>query len=163
MTDDYLASTWITTNESSPVFPRGNEAPALFKRRDFWYALVSENCCYCKEGAKVHAYAGKSPLGPYDYLGEIANGTNPFGGSIATASQQTNVFPVALTSGETVFVWQGDRWQSAPDKLKSHDFTYWYPLQFDDENNDAGTGSTVQKIKWVDSFALDMPESSSIL
>ena len=111
-----------------------------------------ENCCYCKEGAKVHAYSSKSPLGPYDYLGEIASGTNPFGGSIATASQQTNVFPVALTSGETAFVWQGDRWQSAPDKLKSHDFTYWYPLQFDVDNN----GSTVQRIKWVDSFALGL-------
>ena len=31
----------------------------------------------------------------------------------------------------------------------------WYPLQFDDENND----STVQKIKWVDSFALDLKSS----
>ena len=59
------------------------------------------------------------------------------------------MFPVALAN-ETAFVWQGDRWQSAPDKLKSHDFTY-YPLQFD-----AANGSAVQKIKWVDSFGLDL-------
>ena len=151
LTDDYLASTWATTNESSAVFPHGNEAPALFKRDGLWYALVSESCCYCKPGGKVHAYSSASPLGPYDYLGEIAGGPNPFGGSIATASQETNVFPVALANGETAFVWQGDRWQSAPDKLKSHDFTYWYPLQFD-----AANGSAVQKIQWVDSFALDL-------
>jgi len=151
LTDDYLASTWSTTNESSAVFPHGNEAPALFKRGALWYALVSESCCYCKLGGKVHAYSSTAPLGPYDYLGEIASGPNPFGGSIATASQETNVFAVALASGETAFMWQGDRWQSAPDKLKSHDFTFWAPLQFDDNN-----GSTIEKIQWVDSFSLDL-------
>ena len=56
LTDDYLASTWSTTNESSAVFPHGNEAPALFKRNGLWYALVSESCCYRKSGGKVHAY-----------------------------------------------------------------------------------------------------------
>jgi len=71
LTPDYLASTWETTNESSPVFPHGNEAPALFKREGKWYALVSESCCYCKPGGKVHAYSATDPLGPYDYLGEI--------------------------------------------------------------------------------------------
>ena len=71
LTPEYLASTWETTNESSPVFPHGNEAPALFKREGKWYALVSESCCYCKPGGKVHAYSAADPLGPYDYLGEI--------------------------------------------------------------------------------------------
>ena len=113
---------------------------------------VSESCCYCKAGGKVHAYSSKSPLGPYNYLGEIASGANPFGGrgSIVTASQETNVFPVVLASGEVAAVWQGDRWQSAPDKLKSHDFTYWYPLEFDTING------TVKKISWIDSFTLDL-------
>ena len=101
----------------------------------------------------MHAYASTSPMGPYDYLGEIAAGPNPFGGSIATASQQTNVFPVALAGGETAFVWQGDRWQSAPDKLKSHDFTYWYALQFDDGADNA---TTIGNIRWVDSFSLNV-------
>lgn len=53
------------------MFPHGNEAPALFKREGKWYALVSESCCYCKPGGKVHAYSAADPLGPYDYLGEI--------------------------------------------------------------------------------------------
>jgi hypothetical protein len=156
LTDDYLASTWETTNQSSLVFPHGNEAPALFKRKGLWYALVSESCCYCKAGGKVHAYSSKRPLGPYDYLGEITAGPNPFGGTIATASQETNVFPVALASGETAFVWQGDRWQSAPDKLKSHDFTYWYQLQFD-----AANGSSVKRISWVDSFTLELKDAEA--
>ena len=43
----------------------------MFKREGKWYALVSESCCYCKPGGKVHAYSATDPLGPYDYLGEI--------------------------------------------------------------------------------------------
>ena len=156
LTPDYLTSTWEATNQSSLVFPHGNEAPALFKRNDLWYALVSESCCYCKTGGKVHAYSSKRPLGPYTYLGEIAAGPNPFGGTIATASQETNVFPATLASGETAFVWQGDRWQSAPDKLKSHDYTYWYQLQFDDAQ-----GSSVKKISWVDSFTLELKPAAA--
>lgn len=159
LTDDYLASTWSTTNESSAVFPHGNEAPALFKRNNLWYALVSESCCYCQPGGKVHAYSSADPLGPYDYIGEIAAGPNPFSGSIATSSQQTNVFPVRSSSrrsdsgtgsyddDDVVFMWQGDRWQSAPDGLKSHDFTFWKPLEFTKNNS-------ISHIAWADWFTV---------
>ena len=158
LTDDYLASTWSTTNQSSAVFPHGNEAPALFKRGSLWYALVSESCCYCQPGGKVHAYSATKPLGPYDYLGEIAAGPNPFGGDIATSSQQTNVFPVKSSKStnpgvgnpdDVTFMWQGDRWQSAPDKLKSHDFTFWKPLNF------AKNGS-INRIVWADWFTVQV-------
>ena len=149
LTPDYLSSTWESTKETSPVFPHGNEAPALFKRGTLWYALISESCCYCGQGAKVHAYSSPDPMGPYTYLGEIASGSNPFGGSIATSAQQTNVFPVVLSNGETAFMWQGDRWQSAPDHLKSHDFTYWRPLSF-------GVNGSIAPIGWIDSFQLDV-------
>ena len=86
------------------------------------------------------------------FLGKIASDANPFGGSTATASQETNVCPIALASGEVAFVWQGDRWQSAPDKPKSHDFTYWYPLEFDTVNG------TMKKTSWTDSFTLDLKD-----
>ena len=33
----------------------------------------------------------------------------------------------------------GDRWQSAPDRLKAHDFTVWAPVVFDAAGN-ATTG-----------------------
>ncbi len=36
---------------------------------------------------------------------------------------------VADTS-EPVFMWGGDRWQSAPDRFKSHDFLVWVPFYF---------------------------------
>ena len=158
LTPDYLSSTWETTNESSPVFPHGNEAPALFKRKGKWYALVSEGCCYCSAGGKVHAYSAAKPLGPYDYLGEIAAGPNPFPPSvagktpIATSAQQTNVFPVSGADGELSFMWQGDRWQSAPDHLKSHDFTYWDTLSFT-------AAGAIKRLTWRDWVTVEVGEN----
>ncbi len=152
LTPDYLASTWETTNQSSLVFPHGNEAPALFKRNGTWYALVSESCCYCEPGGKVHAYSAKDALGPYAYLGEIAAGTNPQGGKIATSAQQTNVFPVTGSDGSLSFMWQGDRWQSAPDHLKSHDFTYWDILSFTATDE-------IERLTWRDWFTVDVADS----
>jgi hypothetical protein len=154
LTDDYLASTWSTTKEGSEVFPHGNEAPALFKRGNLWYSLVSTSCCYCQAGGKVHAYSSTNPLGPYKYLGEIAGGPNPFGGDVATSSQQTNVFPMRLAGSngssinDTTFMWQGDRWQSALDKLKSHDFTFWEPLKFAEDGS-------IEKLVWADWFTCE--------
>ena len=53
-------------------------------------------------------------------------------------------------AGETTFVYTGDRWSSAPDKLKSHDFQYWYPLAF----NDSVSPPTIEPMKWVDSIII---------
>lgn len=153
LTDDYLSSTWATTSRSSPVFPHGNEAPALFKREGRWFALVSESCCYCEAGGKVHAYSAEKPLGPWTYLGEIAAGPNPLppiSPQIATAAQQTNVFPFQGRDGGVHFMWQGDRWQSAPDRLKSHDYTYWAPLSFT-------TAGAIERLKWRDWFTISLP------
>lgn len=131
LSDDYTYSLYRTTNQTSGVFKKGNEAPAMFKRNGMYYALVSEACCYCQPGGLVYAYMASAPLGPYSYIGEIAAGPNPFHGDVATSSQQTNVFRVpGATPADDQFVWQGDRWQSAPDGLKGHDFTYWSVLEF---------------------------------
>lgn len=146
---DFLSSSWASTGATSGVLPHGNEAPALFKRGPVYWALVSESCCYCREGAKVHAFSAAAPLGPWSYVGEIAAGSNPFNGSVATSSQQTAVFSVTGTSS-TSFMWVGDRWQSAPDRLKAHDFTFWEPLSF------SADGKTVSRLTWQDSVTVDV-------
>ena len=150
---DFLSSSWIATGETSGILPHGNEAPAFFKRAGVYYALVSDSCCYCEQGGLVHSFAAASPLGPYVYLGEIAAGPHPGGapdGRVATEAQQTAVFAVPQAGGESQVIWVGDRWQSAPDRLKGHDFTFWAPLSF------LANGS-IARLTWLDSFELAMP------
>lgn len=43
----------------------------------------------------------------------------------------------------------GDRWQSSPDGIKSHDFTYFFPLSFQADGN-------VTDMRVVDSFQIDI-------
>ena len=51
-----------------------------------------------------------------------------------------------LWHGDTL-VWQGQRWQSAPDRVKDHDYATWLPLEFDSAGN-------IQQMRWRDQFAL---------
>ena len=150
LTADYHESSWAATGDTSGVFPHGNEAPAMFKRGGIYYALISDSCCYCGSGGQVRAFQASAPLGPYAYTGDITVGKNPFGtGDVTTSSQQTNVFRVG-----DQFVWQGDRWQSAPapTRYKGEDFTAWFVLGF-------GEGGVVQNISWVDSISIAVPVS----
>ena len=83
-------------------------------------------------------------------MGEIAAGPNPAGGGIATESQQTNVFrAVNASTGVETFVWMGDRWQSADDHLKGHDYTYWAPVNF------LPNGS-IARLVWEDTVWVDV-------
>jgi hypothetical protein len=67
----------------------------------------------------------------------------PFG------SQQTDVFWYLDSKGDKQFAYVGDHWQSAPDRLKSHDFTVWAPLIFDATGNVSSPG-------FLSSFTIDV-------
>ena len=43
----------------------GLQAPAMFKRGEFYYATFGSCCCYCESGSPVSVYTATSPLGPY--------------------------------------------------------------------------------------------------
>lgn len=147
LTPDYYSSTWITTGDTSGVFPKGNEAPAMFKNNGVYYALISDSCCFCGQGGQVRAFQAAAPLGPYTYTGDITLGDNPFKtGTVTTSSQQTNVFRVG-----NQLIWQGDRWQSAPapTRYKGEDFTSWFVLGFE-------ASGAVSNITWQDSITIEL-------
>lgn len=97
------------------------EAPAMFKRKGIYFALLGPCCCFCAGGAENFIYTSSHPLGPYTRLGSLGN---------AEHAQQNYVFKVPVISGEEVYVWTGDRWKSTPDGQKGHDFQFWQPLNF---------------------------------
>eukprot|EP01113_Clastostelium_recurvatum_P021767 TRINITY_DN2582_c0_g1_i6.p1 TRINITY_DN2582_c0_g1~~TRINITY_DN2582_c0_g1_i6.p1 ORF type:complete len:391 (-),score=89.02 TRINITY_DN2582_c0_g1_i6:82-1254(-) len=60
-------------------------------------------------------------------------------------SQQNYIIKVTSTTGETTYIWTGDRWQQAPDHIKGHEPQYWTPITF---NKDG----TISKMDWIDTF-----------
>jgi hypothetical protein len=100
-----------------------------------------------------------SPLGPwtnssYDVgCAAVPNGATPdvrHCASFATA-QQTGVFNVATPTGN-VQVWHGDRWQTAPDRLKSHDLQYWGVMKWDD----SATPPKLRHLDFQDTFEITL-------
>ena len=105
-----------------------NEGVLMFKRNGTYYVAMGHCCCFCGEGSNVELFAAQSPLGPYASLGDIME---PSGWSAQTG---------AVFSTGVDFVLYGDRWQSAPDHIKAHDFSYMAPLVWAGERPYIGGG-----------------------
>merc|ERR1719265_2458686 len=74
-------------------------------------------------------------------------------GKATTKAQQNFVFPVETASGNTEYIWTGDRWESAADGIKAHDLQYWTPLTW---AHDAKAGVDLpQRLAWLDNFTID--------
>jgi len=124
LTPDFLDS----TGETSSILAKGGEAPVLFRRNNFYYALCGPLCPDCPNGSPVQVYASTSPLGPYAPRSNINR--RPENGAPIIPAQETWVTKIPM-SGEPVYIWMGDRWESTPDGIKGHDFQFWSaPLTF---------------------------------
>jgi hypothetical protein len=126
---DYLAS----TGKFSQVLAINCEAPVLFRRSNRYYAITGRCCCYCSEGSGARVFTASSPLGPFQERGNI----NPslVNAPPTIAAQQTWV---AQLPGEhsLMYIWMADRWNSAEDGIKGHDFQFWSaPLQFREDGD----------------------------
>lgn len=122
LTPDFLSSTLNTTG----ILTGGGclEAPTMFKRKGFYYALYGSCCCFCTAGDSRYAMRSTSPLG-------FSSGSQKYNLGNAGGAQENYVVQVATSHG-TDYVWTGDRWNSGPDGMKDHDFQYWAPLSFND-------------------------------
>ena len=76
-----------------------------------------------------------------------------FWGDRSIKAQENYVVHVAGGEGaEDTWLYTGDRWDSAPDRLKSHDLQYWQPLRFDDTKSPA----TIAQLTWADNFTMQV-------
>jgi hypothetical protein len=100
------------------------EAPALFKR-DGVYFMLTSGLSGWNPNQQMYATAA-SIAGPWTEMKEVGDG-------IAYNSQTTFVLPIEGTSGNTSFLYMGDRWAGADMNGKGpvNDSTYvWLPLTF---------------------------------
>lgn len=128
LTPDFTES--LGSRASSGIFgERYVEAPMMFRRGAFYYAVFGRCCCYCEAGSVVTVYTSTSPLGPYVQRQSL--------GSLH--SQSTDIFQYKDARGNSQYMYIGDHWQSAPDGIKGHDFTVWAPLFFSADGQNVST------------------------
>lgn len=131
--DDFLDS----AGEGTEPLAEGVEAPALFARGGWYYALFDQTCCFGAQGTGARVYRARHPLGPWEYRGNInRRRTGPlqhvrdFSGEVIIRAQQTHIARLP-TAGDDVFLWMGDLWQTGGRENRGADLQFWSePLRF---------------------------------
>lgn len=142
----YYQGKWPTCSEGGGIFQGSNM---------MWYVMAGSCCCFCAGGANAYVWMSSDPLGPYllqasnhsGYPGNIMP-WNATQGKYLSGAQQFSVAPIPTTSG-VVPVYIGQRFGSADDGLKCHDYQYWGPLTILPDG-------TVQEMAWVDDFTIEI-------
>ena len=151
LNSDYTDSLGASAS-AGPLSPSSHEAPILFERLGYYYLLFGHTCCFCSEGAGSQVMVATHPLGPWNDTGVDINPKRGLLNGRAVRAQENFVFTISASSNDNsttaTYVYTGDRWRSAPDLLKSHDFQYWEPLRFDDSVDPP----TISTLTWLDSF-----------
>ena len=120
---------------SAQIGAGNNEGILMFKRGSTYYIMLGLCCCFCEGGTNVQAFSAPHPLGPYTDLGTF----------VGPADWQAQTGSVTFTGFD--YVLYGDRWQSAPDRIKAHDFSYMAPLTFNDDGS-------LAKLSWQDNVTI---------
>jgi len=165
LTGDYLGG----TGKSVGPLAGNIDAPVLFKRGRIYYALFDNTCSFCAAGSGVRVYTSRNPLGPFEYRGNInrlgfsgrgspSPWTSPGTGrpDALIKAQQSDVAIIPGAEGAPTYLWLADRWKSAPDGQKGHDFQHWAVLSF---SPDGMINTLVNRETW--SIKVTTPPSST--
>lgn len=179
LTPDYLH----LAGENYGLFPDVFvEGAILYKRKGVYYVSFGSCCCFCRGGSGVVVYSAHNIQGPWtrqpydlncqgeqEICGAYGQRTN---GPLTISAQGIGLSTLTLTGGDTLFLWQGERWVSAPNNnatcadechpcvepanyIKGNGFSYWIPLDFDD------SGALLPFAPFVDSFTIDVPTTQN--
>jgi hypothetical protein len=75
------------------------------------------------------------PEGTFVYSNNINYQNITYQNKPVIPAQQTWIVKIPMAGGP-VFIWMADRWRSAPDGIKGHDFQFWSPpLKFNPDDN----------------------------
>ena len=119
----------------------------MFKRAGVYYVLTGGGCCVCHEGSDALVWTSLSPLGPYEYRGNI--GAFPANGTSRLSAQMGFVTVIPQLNNEELVLLAADRWRHAPDGLHGHDPQVWLPLSF-------RADGSIGDLQWRDNFTLDL-------
>jgi hypothetical protein len=139
-------------------WPSCSEGGGIFAFEGRWFVMAAACCCFCRAGANAFVWVSNAgPLGPYSLqnstslwggLGDIMP-FNKTTGEYLTGAQQFSVAPIPLADGTILPVYIGQRFGSADDGLKCHDYQYWGPLTISAEG-------VVSELSWVNDFTIEI-------
>jgi hypothetical protein len=151
LTPDYHDSLGALASTGT-ISPISNEAPILFERQGWYYLLYGHTCCFCEQGSGAEVWAADHPLGPWINLDLDINPGSLLSGREIKA-QCNSVIKLEHQNKPDEYLYTGDLWSSAPDKLKSHDIQYWSsPLEFDDSE----VPPTIKPMHFVNNFNISI-------
>lgn len=140
------------------AWPSCSEGGGIFAQGGRWYVMAGVCCCFCAAGANAFVWVSEAgPLGPYALQNGTASGLlgnvipyNATSGKYLTGAQQFSVAAIPLfRGGEPLPVYVGQRFGSADDGLKCHDYQYMAPLTI----TPAGA---VAEMVWVNEFVAEV-------
>ena len=140
------------------AWPSCSEGGGIFKSRGRWYVMAGVCCCFCADGANAFVWVSEDgPLGTYrlqnSTSSELLGNVVPFNttsGKYLTGAQQFSVAALPLyAGGEPLPVYVGQRFGSADDGLKCHDYQYLAPLH-------VGEDGVVAELSWVNEFTVEI-------
>ena len=157
---DWLSASNLTSDKIYPPtypvppvyagnWPNCSEGGGIFSHDDKWFVMFGACCCFCHAGSNAYVFVSDSPLGPYIYQGQVIEFNNSTG-QYDTKSQQFSVAAIQNSNGVVQPVYIGQRFGSALDGKKCHDFQYWHPIQFD-------SGGSIKPLAFIDEFTIDIP------
>jgi hypothetical protein len=139
-------------------WPSCSEGGGIFSQGGRWYVMAGVCCCFCRDGANAFVWVSSSgPLGPYVLQDGTSSGLmgnvipfNASSGRYLTGAQQFSVAAIPLfKGGEPLPVYVGQRFGSADDGLKCHDYQYMAPLSL-------LPSGAVAELAWVDNFQVEI-------
>ena len=104
----------------------------MIYRNGWYYLIFGHCCCFWEEGSDAKAHVSNiSAIGPYF---DVAMNINKIDNKdrVIILAQQNFIAQIKNEQGDLQYMWTGDRWKSAMDHLKGHDFQYWQFLTFND-------------------------------
>jgi hypothetical protein len=138
-------------------WPSCSEGGGLFSSGGKWFVMAAVCCCFCHNGANAFVWVAENPLGPYTLQEGSSSGllgnVIPFNvstGMYLTGAQQFSVAAIPRAAGgEPIPMYIGQRFGSADDGLKCHDYQYFSPLTV--------INGTVSEMSWVNDFTVEIP------
>ncbi len=158
------------------------EGVMIFKRRGIYYVMYSSCCCASRYGSGAVVHSAKNISGPWVQQTQDVNcqaqapicGAPGFPKEHRPLDITVHAQGLGLSLVGDEYVWQGERWLSAPgnnascgslceacgpgqdisygqDYVKGYDYSYWIPLKFD------AKGVVQQFERFVDSWELRLP------